>query len=415
MKELLSIFLGGEQRVVVPALLYPAIMTIPASLLALLVIIPNDRLSSKVKQILSIPLLTAVFFGPFGFTMGNRVIDLVGACACYNFFLRLFELFWSGPLVQNRPVYATVESLWIDFWSCLRTFPKPAKEDTKELKKGQVQEYKKDKKFYHIIAYLLAHMIIVDISAAYICSFTTNESVEMSSERPVLFFFFFFVVNIVLNSAFNSLGYGLHLFYCLAFEGGSYSSEQWRSLMINPILSSSLDDLWSYRWHSLFKSTWLSFPFRPVRILTVRFLTKKVKNPKPIAFLLASISVFVASALMHEYVVAANLGWPIYNRFFKGEQCIFFVGHGVGVFFENLVKIIVAPKLSKEFKESALCRALRHLWVVAFGYFTFYYIMNGFLSWGFHYDNPLTFTKPYLYEYVRAHPAVQPYFGSLVY
>lgn len=72
MKELLSIFLGGEQRVVVPALLYPAIMTIPASLLALLVIIPNDRLSSKVKQILSIPLLTAVFFGPFGFTMGNR-------------------------------------------------------------------------------------------------------------------------------------------------------------------------------------------------------------------------------------------------------------------------------------------------------------------------------------------------------
>lgn len=78
-------------------------------------------------------------------TVKTTVIDLVGACACYNFFLRLFELFWSGPLVQNRPVYATVESLWIDFWSCLRTFPKPAKEDTKELKKGQVQEYKKDK------------------------------------------------------------------------------------------------------------------------------------------------------------------------------------------------------------------------------------------------------------------------------
>lgn len=73
------------------------------------------------------------------------MIDLVGACACYNFFLRFFELYWSGPLVQNRPVYATAESLWIDFWSCLRTFPKPAKEDTKELKKGQVKEYKKDK------------------------------------------------------------------------------------------------------------------------------------------------------------------------------------------------------------------------------------------------------------------------------
>lgn len=72
MKELLSIFLGGEQRVVLPALLYPVIIPIPSSLLALLVIIPNDKLSSKVKQILSIPLLVAVFFLPFGFTMGNR-------------------------------------------------------------------------------------------------------------------------------------------------------------------------------------------------------------------------------------------------------------------------------------------------------------------------------------------------------
>lgn len=74
------------------------------------------------------------------------------------------------------------------------------------------------------MAYLLVHMIIVDISAAYICSFTTNESVEMYTERPVLFFFVFFVVNIVLNSAFNCLGYGFHLFYCIFFEGGSYSS-----------------------------------------------------------------------------------------------------------------------------------------------------------------------------------------------
>jgi hypothetical protein len=55
------------------------------------------------------------------------------------------ELYWIGPLVQNRPVYASVESLWIDFWCCLRTFPKPAKNDTAELKKGQVKVYKKDK------------------------------------------------------------------------------------------------------------------------------------------------------------------------------------------------------------------------------------------------------------------------------
>lgn len=415
MLESLSIFLGGEQRITVPFLVYPVLIAIPTLILALLVIIPIDRLSSTFKQILSIPLLTIVLLTPFGFTNGNRVIDLVGGVANYNFFLRFFELYWSGPLVQDRPVYATVESLWIDFWGCLRTFPKPAKEDTKELKKGQVQEFQKDKKFYHIIAYLLVNMIIVDITATWICSFTGHEAVVMCQERPVLFFWFLFVVNIVLNSAFNCVGYGLQLFYCIAFEGGSYSSEQWRPLMINPVLSTSLDDLWSHRWHQLFKSTWLAFPFRPVRILTVRFLAKKVKNPKSIAFLLASISVFVASAFMHEYVIAANMGWPIYNRFFKGEQCVFFIGHGLGVFFEHVVQSTVARKLPKQFKESMWCSLLLRIWTIGFGYFTFYYIMNGFLTWGFHYDNPLKVIQPIILEHVRARPALLPYFGSLVY
>lgn len=60
-------------------------------------------------------------------------------------FLRFLELFWVAPLVQHRPAYATFDSLWIDVWGCLRIFPKPAKKDTPELKKGQVKEYKKDK------------------------------------------------------------------------------------------------------------------------------------------------------------------------------------------------------------------------------------------------------------------------------
>lgn len=73
------------------------------------------------------------------------VADLVAGVASYNFFLRFLELYWVGPLVQDRQVYATVESLWIDFWCCLRTFPKPAKKDTPELNKGQVKVYQKDK------------------------------------------------------------------------------------------------------------------------------------------------------------------------------------------------------------------------------------------------------------------------------
>lgn len=67
-----SIFLGGENRVVLPFFAYPALVVAPTMALALGVIVPTDRLPSILKQILSIPLLLAVFMIPFGFTNGNR-------------------------------------------------------------------------------------------------------------------------------------------------------------------------------------------------------------------------------------------------------------------------------------------------------------------------------------------------------
>ncbi|KAI9480900.1 MAG: hypothetical protein EXX96DRAFT_564649 [Benjaminiella poitrasii] len=402
-----SIFLGGEYRIILPFLAYPPLFVAPSIILALLVIIPTNKLSNVVKQFLSIPLLLAVSLIPFGFTNGNRMIDLVAGVTNYNLFLRFLELFWVGPLVQDRPVYATPSNLWIDFWSCLRTFPKKGKTD---------KTFKKDKKFYHIIFNLVTCMVLTDIIANWACSFTGHEAVALITERPVIYFFFFVACNILMNAGFNAVGYGLHLFYCVFVENGCYSSEQWRPLMIYPILSNSLDDLWSYRWHQLFKTTWLAFPFRPVRILTERALTKRVssKTAKSIAFLFASISVFVASAFMHEYVIAANMGWPIYNRFFRGEQCIFFISHGFGAFFENLIKLYVAPKLSPQFRKSVACKAIQRAWTALFGYFTFYYIMNGFLTWGFHFDNPCQYTKPFVAKFVYAHPKVHSYFGSQI-
>jgi hypothetical protein len=73
------------------------------------------------------------------------VVELAGEVANFNITLRFLELYWVGPIVQKRPVYTTLESLFIDFWSCMRTFPKPAKQDGDGLKKGQVKEYPKDK------------------------------------------------------------------------------------------------------------------------------------------------------------------------------------------------------------------------------------------------------------------------------
>lgn len=67
-----SIFLGGENRIVLPFFAYPALVIAPTLALALGVIVPTDRLPSIFKQILSIPLLLAVFMIPFGFTNGNK-------------------------------------------------------------------------------------------------------------------------------------------------------------------------------------------------------------------------------------------------------------------------------------------------------------------------------------------------------
>jgi hypothetical protein len=245
-------------------------------------------------------------------------------------------------------------------------------------------------------------------------SFTIQELCDMADNQPVMFFFFFFFVVMVLNSGFNTVGYSLQLAYCLLFEGGSYSSEQWRMFMVYPVLSNSLDDLWSHRWHQLLKSTWLAFPFRPVRILASRFFSKYMKNPSQIAFLCASLSVFVISGLMHEYIVAASIGWPVYSRHFMGEQQYFFTINGVGVLIEGLFKRFVAQKLPKSLKESIAGTLFGHLWVIIFGYFNFYYIMHGFISWGFQYDNPFVFTKPFILNFVRETPAVQPFFGSLI-
>jgi hypothetical protein len=72
--EALSIFTGGSNRIILPYLALPPLVAAPSILLALLVIIPNDKLHSVIKQILSIPLLAAVFLIPFGFTNGDRGI-----------------------------------------------------------------------------------------------------------------------------------------------------------------------------------------------------------------------------------------------------------------------------------------------------------------------------------------------------
>lgn len=64
----LSIFKGGEYRIVVPLYVVVPLYFLPSLLLIGMLIIPTHKLSTPVKQMLSIPLLIATFMMPFGFT-----------------------------------------------------------------------------------------------------------------------------------------------------------------------------------------------------------------------------------------------------------------------------------------------------------------------------------------------------------
>ncbi|KAI8993459.1 hypothetical protein BDB01DRAFT_754658 [Pilobolus umbonatus] len=410
----LSNFLGGDNRIQISYLASIPIYLAPTVLLILLTIIPIKRIPAIVKQIIAVPLLIADFMIPFGFTNGDRIFATAVCCINFNMFLRFLEIYFVNPIVLGGLPYISFDKLSQELWATVRKFPVPATEDNekKGIKKGDVKVYTKDRKFYHIILYLLMNIVLIDVFGALIMTFEGHEVMYIQRERPVLFMVLFLIATLILTSTFNCIGFVIHLTYCILYEKGSYSSEQYRLLMKHPIISSSLDDLWSNRWHSLFKSTWLAFPFRPVRIYTERFLAKKTKNAKKISYLAGSLAVFAASSLMHEYIIISNVGIPVYKRLFFGEQSQFFMYHGLGVLFENLIRFCVLPYLPTKFKNSITARVICQIWVLFFCYCTFQYILNGFIMWGMQYDNPIKFLHPYVIEAVRKVPALHGFLGS---
>ncbi|KAI8140045.1 hypothetical protein BJV82DRAFT_624910 [Fennellomyces sp. T-0311] len=408
--QLDTLLQGGTARIILPFPIQYLLFIIPTALLAY--IISREKMSTVAKQVLSIPLLTMVFITPIAIGTGNGVMDLVAGVACYNLFLRLFEFYWISPLLYGKPAYAPTSYLYTEFWACLCKFPKPNKKKDDDAKP---KEYVKDKKAYHILMYLAYHAAVCDVLGSWFNTFSGNDVIVMRQDRPGLFFTFLFLIVILLNSAFNIFGYGLHLFHCLVFDHGSYSSEQWRSLMINPIISNSLEELWSTRWHQLLHTSWVAFAFRPVRYIIQRLTAKTNMNPGPIILVASSLAVFFVSGMMHEYLVYANIGWSIYSRFFVGQQVAFFFIHGIGMMVEKNVAKVCRSVLPAQLLDSFFVKhILQRVWVITYAYLTFPYFMDGFGYWGLWHDNPFTFSRGPVEQLLRAIPNGQAYCGSLL-
>jgi hypothetical protein len=122
--------------------------------------------------------------------------------------------------------------------------------------------------------------------------------------------------------------------------------------------------------------------------------------PKSVSYALASLSVFFISGVMHEYIIAVNISWPFYLRYYKGQQVTFFMLQGLGVVFEQLPIFKTTSSI------------LQRVWGLLFIYFTVHYFIRGFVVCDFHLSHPVRFSTPFLKKLILAHPILKPYFGS---
>lgn len=199
------------------------------------------------------------------------------------------------------------------------------------------------------------------------------------------------------------------------------SIDEWQPLMNHPVLASSLNELWSSRWHQVFRSIWLVIPFRPMRTLVNRVYgirdddngdkKREKATTSRVAIAAATISVFFVSGLMHEYIALCESGIDGYGRLLIGQECFFFTLHGV--------LCIVEQGLWRWFKKTShrqwTRKLLGHIWVMAIGFLTFPWFVNAFAYWEVWHANPFNTLTPFLLEHVwRKYPFLHSVCGSLL-
>ncbi|KAI9301510.1 hypothetical protein BJ944DRAFT_271409 [Cunninghamella echinulata] len=99
----------------------------------------------------------------------------------------------------------------------------------------------------------------------------------------------------------------------------------------HPWFSHSIYDLWSRRWHQIFRPGFSKLFFFPVLHM--------FPPQSTLGRILASMAVFLGSGLFHDYILTAMMGYSNINRFpgILGQQTIFFLLQGIAT-------VVSAPK-----------------------------------------------------------------------
>ncbi|KAI9271788.1 hypothetical protein BDA99DRAFT_500978 [Phascolomyces articulosus] len=427
---------SGDDRLFLPTPVFLGIAIIPGMLQWKLLMLPCDKVSSRTKQIISLPFLIIELLIPIIFAGGHRALTIIAGLYLFNTVLRCSEALYITPFLEGSEAYIDANKLHQDFWACLRlpsSSPSSNKKDTND---------KKLRPWYHLILPLTMSALITDFLASWYSTFSGQDVFDMQEKRPGLYFVFFFFAVMILTSAINTFGYIFRLLYTILYDGGYYDPDEWRLLMEYPVFASSFNNMWNYRWHQTFRGIWVAMPFKPVLLLLNKINNKTESNSnkkeqKEIAkelddekkqllqeaqeikkklkrsrscknnVAVATLSVFFISGVMHEYLVLCGSGVQVYLDEFIGQECLFFTLHGMVVLLERLVQ----PYLKVQ--QGFVAEILKRIWVIWFAFRTFHLFLNGFAQWELWNANPFNAFTPYFVEHLwRKYPILEPFCGS---
>lgn len=321
----------------------------------------------------------------------------------FTAFQRLSDIYWVHPFLYRKDAYLSASDLNTEMLSCIR----------RDKKAGDKTKAVMDKKFYHLFAPILLNAMTCDICITYLKTFTSQDVLDIQKNHPWQAFTFFVIGITFMTVLFNLAGSIMQLIYCTVVGHGSYSSNEWRNLMNYPFLSISLEDLWSHRWHRIFRAAWVSSAFKPV-YYSVRQITNKSPKFKHLAIGLANLAVFVASGITHEYIVICNAGWTLYTQRYMGQEMSFFVLHGVMVVLEKTMAFFLESTVPKTVSQSPIVKLARHVYVICISYITFPWFINSFAPWGLFKLPSFTPLGPVLDDMLASTPYLLQYCGSLV-
>ncbi|KAG2228670.1 hypothetical protein BDF21DRAFT_451150 [Thamnidium elegans] len=396
-------------RIILPTLKFGVYALLPIPLLILLSVTPTHKVSTRCKQAISVPLLTSLLFIPFKYCdEENGSFSVFCQIVPYVMFLRFLDIFWITPLIYKKEAIIAASEFNVEFWSCIRKDLKPYRE---KKKNGTLVKIN-DKKFYHLFVPIALNAILFDTLASWAKTFTAEDIWVMYKTSYVQSFLFFWAVVNALTCLLNFAGQCMQLMYCIFVLGGKYSSSEWRLMMNYPLLSLSLEDLWSSRWHRILRPAWVSSAYKPIYFL-VRKWTNESSRYKQLAIGLASMAVFVVSGLTHEYVVLCNTGWTLYKERFIGDQMKFFCTHGLLVVLERGVSYIYTHVLKQPAIHSWLTRPILHTYVIGVCYLSFPFFLNGFAHWGLWRLDRITPVEPIIQQYILK-PYLKSFCGSLL-